>query len=77
MKPKANKIEIKDAVEKKFDVKVRKVRTMNFFGKNKQMTMRSGGRAIRTSGRRSNWKKAVVTLDEGFSIDLYDVGSET
>ncbi len=69
--PQANKIEIKDAVENKFDVKVSKVRTMNFFGKSKQMTVRSGGRAIRTSGRRSNWKKAVVTLDEGFSIDLY------
>jgi large subunit ribosomal protein L23 len=69
--PNANKIEIKDAVEQKFDVKVTKVRTMNFFGKSKQMTVRSGGRAIRTSGRRSNWKKAVVTLGEGFSIDLY------
>ncbi|MBH31413.1 MAG: 50S ribosomal protein L23 [Candidatus Marinimicrobia bacterium] len=67
----ANKIQIKDAVENKFDVKVSKVRTMNFFGKSKQMTVRSGGRAIRTSGRQSNWKKAVVTLAEGFSIDLY------
>ena len=74
--PNANKIDIKDAVEKKFDVKVTKVRTMNFFGKSKQMTVRSGGRAIRTSGRRSNWKKAVVTLDEGFSIDLYGGGGE-
>ena len=74
--PNANKIDIKDAVEKKFDVKVTKVRTMNFFGKSKQMTVRSGGRAIKTSGRRSNWKKAVVTLDEGFSIDLYGVGGE-
>ena len=69
--PGANKIQIKDAVENKFDVKVSKVRTMNFFGKSKQMTVRSGGRAIRTSGRRSNWKKAIVTLTEGFSIDLY------
>ena len=67
----ANKIQIKEAVENKFDVKVSKVRTMNFFGKSKQMTVRSGGRAIRTSGRRSNWKKAVVTLAEGYSIDLY------
>ena len=47
------------------------LRTMNFFGKSKQMTVRSGGRAIRTSGKRSHWKKAVVTLVEGFSIDLY------
>ena len=69
--PHANKIEIKRAVEEKFDVKVKKVRTMNFLGKSKQMTVRSGGRVIKTSGKRSSWKKAVVTLDEGFSIDLY------
>ena len=34
------------------------------------MTMKSGGRTIRTSGKRSNWKKAIVTLKEGFTIDL-------
>lgn len=75
--PHANKIEIKRAVEEKFDVKVKKVRTMNFLGKSKQMTVRSGGRAIKTSGKRSSWKKAVVTLDEGFSIDLYGTGVES
>ena len=75
--PHANKIEIKRAVEEKFDVKVKKVRTMNFLGKNKQMTVRSGGRVIKTSGKRSSWKKAVVTLDEGFSIDLYGTGVES
>ena len=68
---KANKIEIKNAVEKKFDVRVMKVRTMNFFGKSKQMTVRSGGRAIRTSGKKSNWKKAIVSLMDGESIDFY------
>ena len=34
------------------------------------MTMKSGGLTIRTSGKRSNWKKAIVTLKEGFTIDL-------
>ena len=67
----ANKIEIKNAVENKFDVKVMKVRTMNFFGKSKQMTVKSGGRAIRTSGKKSNWKKAIVSLMDGESIDFY------
>jgi len=68
---KANKIEIKYAIEKRFEVKVKKVRTMNFFGKSKQMTVRSGGRAIRTSGKKANWKKAIVSLSEGYSIDFY------
>ena len=75
--PHSNKIEIKRAVEEKFDVKITKVRTMNFLGKSKQMSVRSGGRVIRTSGKRSSWKKAVVTLDKGFSIDLYDSGVES
>ncbi|HHZ80954.1 MAG TPA: 50S ribosomal protein L23 [Candidatus Marinimicrobia bacterium] len=75
--PHSNKIEIKRAVEEKFDVKITKVRTMNFLGKSKQMSVRSGGRVIKTSGKRSSWKKAVVTLDKGFSIDLYDSGVES
>jgi|TARA_B100000029_G_scaffold473191_1_gene514354 large subunit ribosomal protein L23 len=66
----ANKIEIKQAIQKKFDVEVDKVATMNRKGKSKRMTMRSGGRVIRTSGRKSSWKRAVVTLKNGFSIDL-------
>jgi large subunit ribosomal protein L23 len=72
----ANKIEIKDAVEKRFDVKVLKVATMNRLGKSKQMTVRSGGCTIRTSGHRSDWKKAIITLKEGSVIDLIrgDVG---
>ena len=72
----ANKIEIKDAIEKRFDVKVLKVATMNRLGKSKQMTVRSGGRTIRTSGHRSDWKKAIITLKEGSVIDLIrgDVG---
>ena len=67
---KSNKIAIKNAIERRFDVEVQKVATMNRLGKTKDMTMKSGGRTIRTSGKRSDWKKAIVTLKEGFSIDL-------
>lgn len=66
----ANKLQIKEAIEEKFDVKVEKVATMNRKGKAKQMSVRSGGRAIRTSGFQSHWKRAVITLKEGFTIDL-------
>ena len=69
---KANKIDIKNAVEKKFDVEVQKVATMNRLGKTKDMTMKSGGRTIRTSGKRSNWKKAIVTLDKDSKISLVE-----
>ena len=69
-----NKNTIKKAVELKFDVKVIKVSTMNQLGKQKQMTVKSGGRTIRTSGVRSSFKKAIVTLSEGDRIDL--VGGE-
>ena len=67
---KSNKIDIKNAVEKQFDVEVQKVATMNRLGITKDMTMKSGGRTIRSTGKRSDWKKAIVTLKEGFSIDL-------
>ena len=67
-----NKLEIKKAVEIMFDVSVKKVSTSNRSGKKKNMTVRSGGRTIRTNGRRSNWKKAIVTLKEGDVIDLLD-----
>ena len=67
---KANKIEIKKAVQKKFDVSVVKVAIINQLGKNKQMTVKSGGRTIRTSGKKSDFKKAIVTLEDGSSIDL-------
>ena len=68
--PDANKSEIKKAVETKFDVKVVKVATMNRLGKHKQMTVRSGGRTIRTTGKRSDYKKAVITLESDSTIDL-------
>tara|TARA_S200000501_G_C20553657_1_gene625587 strand:+ start:117 stop:434 length:318 start_codon:yes stop_codon:yes gene_type:complete len=68
----SNKNEIKKAVEGKFDVKVDKVATLNQSGKFKQMTMKSGGRTIRTSGKKPSYKKAIVTLSKGQSIDLVD-----
>ncbi|MBW6457640.1 MAG: 50S ribosomal protein L23 [FCB group bacterium] len=70
--PSANKIEIKKAIEDRFNVKVIDVTTMNRKGKEKSMTVRSGGRVIRTAGRRSNWKKAIVTLAEGNRIDFFE-----
>ena len=60
----ANKIEIRKAVENKFDVQVKKVATINMKGKMKRLG--------RFEGRRSNWKKAVVTLREGFTIDFFE-----
>ena len=66
----ANKNQIKEAIEKKFDVIVSKVATMNIDGKLKQMTTRSNGRTIRTQGKRSSYKKTIITLRDGYSIDF-------
>lgn len=66
----ANKTEIKKAIESKFDVKVLKVATIRQIGKYKQMTVRSGGRTIRTMGKRSDYKKAIITLESNSSIDI-------
>ena len=70
-----NKNTIKKAVELKFDVKVIKVSTINQLGKQKQMTVKSGGKTIRTSGNRSSFKKAIVTLHSDDTIDL--IGGES
>ncbi len=61
----STKPEIKDAVEQLFKVKVKAVRTIMMHGKNK----RSG----RFEFKRSNWKKAIVTLGEGQKIELFQV----
>ncbi|MFQ6616006.1 MAG: 50S ribosomal protein L23 [Fidelibacterota bacterium] len=74
--PRANKIEIKRAIEQKFNVQVARVSTIRVKGKKKELTIRSGGRVIRTSGKRSDWKKAVATLREGFTIDLFEMEPE-
>jgi large subunit ribosomal protein L23 len=58
--PDANKIEIRQAVESIWKVTVKDVRTANFQGKMKRMG--------KYAGRRSDWKKAYVTLAEGQSI---------
>lgn len=60
----ANKIEIARAVETLFNVKVREVRTMRYSGKEKRL-----GRFV---GRRASWKKAVVRLREGESIEIFE-----
>ena len=64
--PSANKIEIKHAVEQLFDVKVESVTTTNVKGKVK--------RTGRVLGKRSDWKKAYVTLADG--ADLNFLGTE-
>ena len=69
---KSNKLQIKEAVESKFKVKVLGVTTMNFKGKRKNLTMRSSGNVIRTSGHRSSWKKAIVSLAKGEKIDFVE-----
>ena len=72
----ANKIQIKTAVENKFNVSVSKVATMNFNGKLKNMTTRSNGKTIRTQGRKSSFKKAIVSLSNGSSIDYLNGGGD-
>ena len=66
----ANKIEIKKSIENRFEVKVKKVSTINCKGKNKNMSVRSNGRVIRTNGNRTDWKKAIITLSGDDKIDL-------
>ena len=61
----ANKIEIKQAIEKAFDVKVKAVNTIQFRGKTKRVGA--------NMGQRNNWKKAYVTLKDGQNIDFYGV----
>ena len=60
--PDANKQEIKAAVEQFFNVKVASVKTLNMQGKNKRFG--------RTLGKRKDWKKAYVRLEEGHDIDM-------
>jgi len=62
VRPKATKPEIKEAVEKLFGVKVKAVNTLNRKGKRKMFRGRPG--------RQKDVKKAIVTLEEGESIDV-------
>ncbi|MCG8567016.1 MAG: 50S ribosomal protein L23, partial [Desulfobacterales bacterium] len=60
----ANRMEIKDAVEKAFNIQVQQVRTIQMKGKVKQR-----GRIV---GKRKDWKKAIVTLMPGQRIDFFE-----
>jgi large subunit ribosomal protein L23 len=62
--PKANKIEIRQAVEQIFGVRVSQVRTMLFDGKPKRVGVHAG--------RRARWKKAIVTLEQGQAIEMFE-----
>jgi large subunit ribosomal protein L23 len=60
----ANKVHIKEAVEKIFKVKVKSVNIMNVQGKRKRL-----GRNV---GKRPNWKKAVITLQPGETLEIIE-----
>jgi large subunit ribosomal protein L23 len=62
--PDANRIQIRQAVETLLKVKVDKVNIMNIRGKIKRLG--------RFSGRRSDWKKALVTLKQGEKLEMYE-----
>jgi large subunit ribosomal protein L23 len=59
-----NKIEIRDAIESIYNVTVKKVAVMNIHGKKRRIGW--------VPGRRSSWKKAIVTLKEGDSIEYFE-----
>jgi len=62
--PLANKLEIKKAIESAFGVKILDIKTINVKGKTKRL-----GRFV---GKRSSWKKAIVRLKEGNSIEIFE-----
>lgn len=65
---KANKIEIAKAIEQKFNVHVESVRTINHPGKTKTQFRKSG----RFVGKTARYKKAIVTLKKGETIELFE-----
>ena len=60
----ATKTQVRSAIEQLFGVKVTGVWTMNVRGKDRRMG--------KTAGRRPNWKKAIVTLREGDTIEIFE-----
>lgn len=64
VRPNANKSEVKRAVEETLSVKVESVHIVNILGKEKRLG--------RFSGKRPDWKKAIVTLKEGEKIALFE-----
>jgi len=67
VRPEANKLEIKSAVEALYNVTVIDVNTIRYSGKNKSRYTKAG----MINGRTNAYKKAVVTLKEGDTIDFY------
>ena len=63
----ANKIDIKKSVESLYEVKVKSVRTMNYYGKIKSRSTKGGV----INGKKNSFKKAIVELADGNSIDFY------
>ncbi|NQY67619.1 MAG: 50S ribosomal protein L23 [Flavobacteriales bacterium] len=64
----ANKLQIKAAVEKMYSVSVETVNTMNYLGKLKRRNTKSGV----VVGRRNSFKKAIISLAEGDTLDIYN-----
>ncbi len=60
----ANKIEVKKAVEEAFKVKVAAVNVMNLLGKKKRLG--------KFAGKRPDWKKAIITLKKGEKLELFE-----
>ncbi|MBD8348661.1 large subunit ribosomal protein L23 [Dysgonomonas alginatilytica] len=65
--PSANKVEIKNAIEQIYGVKVEDINTMNYAGKRKSRFTKAGV----VSGKTPAYKKAIVTLKEGEVIDFF------
>ena len=66
--PQANKMQIKEAIQRIFNVKVEKINTLNRIGKTRRMR--------RTIVQGSTTKRVFVTLKEGYSIDLFGQGAK-
>lgn len=65
--PRANKIQIKAAIEKMYGVNITDVNTMRYVGKLKTRNTKAGA----VSGRTATYKKAIITLKDGEVIDFY------
>jgi large subunit ribosomal protein L23 len=65
--PRANKIQIKEAIEKMYGVNITDVNTMRYVGKLKSRNTKSGI----VQGRVATYKKAIITLKDGETIDFY------
>ncbi len=63
VRPNANKVQVRDAVERIFDVHVVGVRIQNYVGKFRRMG--------RSTGATPNWKKAIIKVKEGDTIEFY------